>query len=279
MQAPHLLAVVQTAVYPSSNNRNTHSIVHQVSPGKLLMAIFEEVDCSSTRALHYRPAALCSKLVIPSFEECQRRHGDEGDEKILRATLQMIHTRCLSSPALAAARLSSTSACASGALLLVDLHNASCTVANVGLTSCLLAGVSGSFNSKRSDSRFLTTLHTTANPVERLRASRHSTTATTARIPLRQPTFWSNAVEQQQQQSEDTEEVLLTRAIGALPPKNGNSKYELEVSVSQCPIPPGDGHLILASSAFYDLLGPSAITLRAHLFEKARHCVAIFATL
>lgn len=263
MQAEHLAATASSAHFASSQVQKTYSTIHKPSTDTLLLAFFEGVGASIGG---HRTAALANSLLCETFTESFQRYGD-NPEAILRATLQAIHHRCLASPKIPHKQ----PAGASGTLVLLNLTTGHCTVANIGHSRCLLAGVSGSFNSKRPQCTWISTLHTTENLKERMHAARHSSSDDKGAyfditLPL-QPPFADNL--------ETKESVFVTRALGMVSEGSrsdsqgrGGAAHDVEVAVSSFYLFPAQDHIVIGSSGFWDLLAPSAVALRSHLFSK-----------
>ncbi len=227
---PGLAASASSAHFAASPIQTTYSTLHRTSSSTLLLGLFEGlVDETGAAA-----AALANSLLIQTHAQSVQRHGDESIEAVLRATLQALHRACLAAPGCGAS---------AATLLAVDLAAGTCVVANVGHARALAAGVSGSFNAKRAQPAWLTALHTTDDPQERIRAARRGFTGLNA---------------------SKTSSERVTRALGHA----GGGQKDLEVAATFATLDPTQGHLVLASSAFWDLLGPSMVTLRAHVFGE-----------
>jgi serine/threonine protein phosphatase PrpC len=274
-------AGASSAHFAASAAQNTFSSIHKCSENVILIGLVEGVACGEpARAL---TAAFIDKHLFQTFLDTCSHYGgldQHNNEDILCAVLQSLHHRCLASPNLSK---NSNSCGASATLALINLSTHSCTVANVGNSRCLIAGVSGSFNSKRPHCTWASSLHTTENQKERIHADRHKNI--NSLIPL------------SARRNDTAQPVFLTRALGMVnnggngsfsnkigshkAPNSSNStrttptrttsfknKFDVEVDVNTFQLTPTEGHIIIGSSGFWELVAPPAVALRAHLFCK-----------
>jgi serine/threonine protein phosphatase PrpC len=266
----------------ASSAQNTYSITHKCSEDTVFIGLIEGVGLPlEASAL---TAAFVKKHLLQTFQETCHQYGGLDQHKhaeILRSTLQSLHCKCLASRTLP--RSTHSSFGASATLALVNLATHTCTVANSGHSRCLIAGVSGSFNSKRPHCTWASTLHTTRNQKEKIHADRHHKHTL---IPL----FPRKNIKQGVVAGHP--DVFLTRALGIINTINNNSSYDdkkgprkafndsssttitfenksdVEVDINIFHLTPTEGHVIIGSSGFWDVVAPPSVALRAHLFSR-----------
>ena len=277
LQAESLSTAASSAHFAAASpTQNTYSSIYKCSQDTILIGLIEGVE--SLEASNALTASFISNHLLQTFRETSQRYGgldQDNEENILRSTLQSLHRQCLASPNLPRSKIGAVSA----TLALVNLTTHTSSVANVGHSRCLIAGISGSFNSKRPHCTWASTLHTTENQAEKIHADRHKSTS----IPL-----FKRTKEGEQNATASQQPVFLTRALGVVNEttngRNGEQwsakksftsaifkdKYDVRVDIHTFHLTQAEGHLIIGSSGFWELVSAPAVALRSHLFSKVR---------
>jgi len=269
-------AAASSAHFAVASFAQTYSSTYACSKDMVLIGLVEGVGLPlEASAL---TAAFVDTHLLQTFQEtCQHYGGldQHKHEEILRSTLQSLHHKCLVSRKLPR---STKAFGASSTVALVNLTTHTCTVANSGHSRCLLASVSGSFNSKRPHCTWASTLHTTQNQKEKIHADRH-----------KNPLLVLVSQRKSNGAAAGQPGVFLTRALGVANSTNNSTytenggfkkasndsstttfknKFDVEVDVNTFQLTPTEGHLIIGSSGFWEVVAPPAVALRAHLFSK-----------
>ena len=263
----NLLAIsASTAHYAASPFQNTYSTLHKTGEGTLLVALFEGVG-----EFGHIFAGRANGLLLETFTDASQRCEDT--QHVFRTTLQSLHQRCLEISQNTS--FSSSLSGASATLVLFSFSSGgkplSCTSANVGHSSCLLAGVSGSFNSKRPTTTWLSSLHTTNSVKERIHFDRLKNSLREAPLPPTVNTTTTTTMDKQKDVQVRVTRALGMRSDGHCRGQKGASstqEKDLEVDVTEHALLPTHGHIVVASSGFWAVASPAATALRAHLFSK-----------
>lgn len=230
-------AVAQGAQCCSLPLISTHSCIFPVSNNILLLALFEGAGGHGGHLI----ASFCNSLVVDAFTQASKNHKDKLEDT-LQATLQILNAAALARKELKAPE------CAHGAsatLIALDLDGGRCIVANVGHVRCALAQVSGSFNARRPQFQFLSSLHTMENAAERARTARQPS----VNLPV-YSVIHKN-------------EYVLTRALGG-----SSDPLKIDVHSHLLSRANGPGHIVLASSGFWDIVGSSAVAVRTEIYTQ-----------
>ncbi|KAL4434377.1 hypothetical protein ABPG75_000818 [Micractinium tetrahymenae] len=221
------------------------------TPRGLFIALFE----GQGKDRHAVPA-FCRNRVLELFHECSVCNPDSPLEA-LKQTLERLDAAIFAAPSLKHA--TKVNSGASAVLLLVELGSQRCYCANVGAAGCLLSRITGSFNAKTPEGFFLTREHTTRNREELVRLQRRAPGEATPPAPA------GSGGGEAGQTGEPT------RALGFMEAKRqagGSGALICEAFATDHGLAGTDQHLVLASSAFFELVGPTDCALRAHFHEK-----------
>lgn len=191
--------------------------------------------------------------------------GGGSPSDIVKATLERLDSQLLAAPNLFTARLHSGAA---ATVALLDLTTLKCVVSNVGHVQCLLASVSGSFNAKKPEGRFLSTLHTVYNVEEKIRAGRKKTNNVEQNAGTTPLDVASHPI----QGWKGFNDPQLTRAIG-LTAHRPQPNTPCQASVCEHTVKPSDQALVVGTSGVWDVLSPAATALRTHLYEEVREAL------
>ncbi|KAI3439027.1 hypothetical protein D9Q98_001438 [Chlorella vulgaris] len=200
-------------------------------------------------------AAFCRGKVFELFQHSSVCHPDSPLDA-LQATVDGLDAAIF-----ATSKLSQSTKANSGAacvLLVLEHGGQRVYCASLGAAQCLLSRIAGSFNAKAPEGFFLSAEHTTSNKEELVRLQKRSSAEATP------PGAAARSGGAGQQGS-------VTRALGFTEAKRqaGGSRVLLcEAHVAEHTLSSPDQHLVLGSSAFWQLVGPTDCALRAHFHEK-----------